>query len=329
MLANSPLTFLLASPEPALLAAVEPVLLTAGARVEVVLSAQAALASMTAPNPPGLALLDANLPGMAMGQLLAAMRAETGGKRFPIVLISDTVTQEWIDRLQEGMIDDLILRSDETSYWQLRLDLVLRTHRLAHELDTLREAAMKNAQLDRLTGVYNREALMAMLFRETDRVQRSNSSLCLVLFDIDDFGHWNSRLGADACDELLCQVAARTTRLLRSYDLLGRPGMDEFLVVLPGCSTANAVMLAERLRMDVFSSPFRVGGESIRLSACFGLASSRGRSPVVVLREAEEALERARGAGPETIQCFGDSLRPTPAPVTFLSPTSGDELLAW
>jgi GGDEF domain-containing protein len=105
--------------------------------------------------------------------------------------------------------------------------------------------------------------------------------------------------------------------------------MDEFLVVLPGCSTANAVMLAERLRMDVFSSPFRVGGESIRLSACFGLASSRGRSPVVVLREAEEALERARGAGPETIQCFGDSLRPTPAPVTFLSPTSGDELLAW
>jgi diguanylate cyclase (GGDEF)-like protein len=329
MLANSPLTFLLASPEPALLAAVEPVLLAAGARVEVVLTAHASLASMATPNPPGLALLDANLPGMAMGQLLAVMRSETGSKRFPIVLISDTVTQEWIDRLQEGMIDDLILRSDEASYWQLRLDLVLRTHRQAHELDTLREAAMKNAQLDRLTGVYNREALLAMLFRETDRVQRSNSSLCLVLFDIDDFGHWNSRLGADACDELLCQVAARTTRLLRSYDLLGRPGMDEFLVALPGCSTANAVMLAERLRMEVFSSPFHVGGESIRLSACFGLASSRGRSPVVVLREAEEALERARGAGPETIQCFGDSLRPTPAPVTFLSPTSGDELLAW
>ena len=64
-----------------------------------------------------------------MGQLLAAMRAETGGKRFPIVLISDTVTQEWIDRLAEGVIDDLILRSDEIAYWQLRLDLVLRTDR--------------------------------------------------------------------------------------------------------------------------------------------------------------------------------------------------------
>ena len=74
---------------------------------------------------------------------------------------------------------------------------------------------------------------------------------------------------------------------MRSYDVLGRPGMDEFLVVLPGCSATNAMMLAERLRMDVFSLPFHVAGESIRLSACFGLASSIGRSPVVVLREGE------------------------------------------
>ena len=78
-----------------------------------------------------------------------------------------------------------------------------------------------------------------MLFRETDRAQRMNSSMCLVLFDIDDFGHWNSRLGVDACDELLCQVANRTGALLRSYDMLGRPGMDEFLIALPACSPAT------------------------------------------------------------------------------------------
>jgi diguanylate cyclase (GGDEF)-like protein len=322
-------TFLLASPEPALLASVEPALLAAGARVEVVLSAQAALNSMKAVNPPALALLDATLPGMPMGQLLAAMRAEGEIARFPIVLISDTVTHESTDWLAQGVIDDLILRGDEIAYWQLRLDLVLRRDVVARELDSLRNAATQNAQLDRLTGVYNREALLAMLFRETDRVQRLNSSLCLVLFDIDDFGHWNSRLGADACDELLVQVANRASRLLRSYDLLGRPGMDEFLVVAPGCSVNNAMMLAERLRMDVFSSPFHVRGESIRLSACFGVASSGGRSPVVVLREAEKALQQARSAGPESIECFADPLRSTPGPVAFLSPSPDDELLAW
>jgi GGDEF domain-containing protein len=88
-------------------------------------------------------------------------------------------------------------------------------------------------------------------------------------------------------------------------------------------------MLAERLRLDVFSMPFRVAGESIRLSACVGIATSHGRSPVVVLREAELALQWARAEGPETIECFGESQRLAHAPVTFLSPTSGDELLAW
>jgi diguanylate cyclase (GGDEF)-like protein len=329
MLAHNPFTFLLASPEPALLAAIEPVLLDAGGRVEVVLSAQAALAFMTAPNPPGLALLDANLPDMAMGQLLTAARAGANGKRFPVVLIADTVTPEWMDGMAEGEIDDLIPRAAEPAYWQLRLDRVLHTHSLTRELETLRTAAASNAQLDRLTGVYNREALLAMLFRETDRAQRMNSPLSLVLFDIDDFGHWNSRLGANICDELLCQAASRTTRLLRSYDLLGRPGMDEFLVAMPGCTPANAETLAERLQRDVFSLPFRVAGESIRLSACIGIASSQGRSPVVVLREAEKALQIAKEAGPESIQCFGETQRPVSAPVAFLSPTSGDELLAW
>jgi diguanylate cyclase (GGDEF)-like protein len=283
--------FLLASSDTDLLAAIEPTLLAAGARIDIVLSAEAALASVSGPRPPNLILLDALLPGMPMGQLLAAVRAESESPRLPIVLIAGTVTQEGIDRLAEGAVDDLILRSAESTYWQLRLDLVLRNQRMAHELETLRDAALRNVQLDHLTGVYNRETLLAMLFRETDRVQRSQSAMCMVLFDIDDFGHWNSRLGVDACDEILCQVASRTAALLRSYDVLGRPGMDEFLIALPLCTPANAMALAERLRVEVFSTPFHVSGEAIRLSACFGIAVSHGRSPVVVLREAETALE--------------------------------------
>jgi len=78
-------TFLLASPEPALLASVEPALLAAGARVEVVLSAQAALNSMKAVNPPALVLLDATLPGMPMGASCWrpwGLRARSRGSRL-------------------------------------------------------------------------------------------------------------------------------------------------------------------------------------------------------------------------------------------------------
>jgi diguanylate cyclase (GGDEF)-like protein len=300
-----------------------------GARVEIFLSAEAALPALTAADAPTLALLDVNLPGMEMGQLLAAARAETSGRRFPIVLIADTVAQEWIDRLAEEVIDDLLPRAFQPAFLRLRLEAVLRNHRQSRELELLREATALNAQMDRLTGIYNRETMLSMLFRETDRVQRMKSPLCVILFDIDDFGHWNLRLGSETCDELLCQVAARTTRLLRSYDLLGRAGNDEFLMALPGCTSVNAVLMAERIRMDVFSAPFRVNGDAIRLSACFGIANSLGRSPVVVLREAEQALLVAKAIGPESIQCAGDFPEPAAAPVAFLSPTSGDELLAW
>jgi two-component system cell cycle response regulator len=353
----APPTFLLASAQPALLSRVQPAALAARARVEVAVTAEAALSAITkagalgsssqaslnsslhssldssfgaSPGPSlDLALLDNDLPGMETSRLLAAIRAEAGQPGLPLVMIADSITQEWLDWLAEGMIDDLIPRGAEPAYWQIRIERTLRAQRLVYEVNHLRQAAAGNAQLDRLTGVYNRDAMLTMLFRETDRIQRMNGSLSLILFDLDDFGHWNSRLGGEACDEMLCQVAARTARLLRSYDLVGRMGKDEFLVALPGCATANAEMLAERLRLEVFSSPFRVHGDSIRLSACFGIASSQGRSPVVVLREAEQALQCAKRTGPEAIQCFGTPAQPSPAPVSFLCATSGDELLAW
>jgi diguanylate cyclase (GGDEF)-like protein len=284
---------------------------------------------MVSSHPPYLALIDEGLPGMETSELLAKVRAEVGCARMPIVLISDTLTQGWYDRVGEGAISDVIPRHAQPLYWKLRVDRALRDHHLEREVEMLRESSTLNAQMDHLTGVYNRETLLGILFRETDRAQRLKSSLCMILFDIDDFGHWNSRLGTDVCDDLLCQVVGRTNRLLRSYDLLGRVGKDEFLVALPGCSSVNAAMLTERLRQDVFCTPFHVGSETIRLSACFGIASSRGRSPMVVLREAEQALQTARTAGPESIECFGDCAQVSAAPVSFFAPVSGERLLAW
>jgi two-component system, cell cycle response regulator len=329
MLAEPQINVLLASPQPDLLHTLEPLLAERAAHVHIALTAEAAMSQIASPVSHDLFLLDANLPGMETGQLLAAASGAPGSRRGPIVLISDTVTPETADRLCEGILADIVPGATQPAFWRIRIDAVLRMHALARQLDQLDESAATHALFDRLTGVYNREAILATLFRETDRAQRTKSSLCMVLFDIDDFGHWNSRLGAEACDDLLCQVAGRTNHQLRSYDLLGRVGKDEFLVALPDCSSATAVMLAERLRLDVFSAPFHVAGEAVRLSACFGISSSSGRSPLVVLRETEQALELARNAGPETIQCFGDCPQPAPGPVAFLSQSSGDQLLAW
>jgi diguanylate cyclase (GGDEF)-like protein len=129
---------------------------------------------------------------------------------------------------------------------------------------------------------------------------------------VDDFGHWKSELGEASCEELLREIAVRTARMLRSYDVLGRVGRDEFLIALPGCSTLNGVMLAERMRMEVFGEPFPAFDRQkmatlVRLSGSFAIAASRGRSPVVVLREAEATLAKAKEIGPDTIRVAGET----------------------
>ena len=319
MLAEIPPKILTASRDAALLADLQPVIAATGARVGVTDSAKAAFASMVDPPLPMLALLDAELPQSEIDQLIAAVHAATGTHTYPIVLLSDTVREEWHLRLAESVLDDIIPRAVTNPHWRLRLDSVLRACNRWREFDNLRATSQLNGQVDALTGLYNRSALLSTLFRETDRVQRLQTSLSLVLFEIDDFDHWRSRLSAKPCDDLLRAIVERCTRLLRSYDTFGRTGDHEFLLILPGCSSINATVLAERVRMDVFAYPIPSDGESLRLSARFGIASSQGRSPMVVLREAEMALHRAQESGPESIQCFVGRPDPQMDPIGFPS----------
>jgi diguanylate cyclase (GGDEF)-like protein len=156
---------------------------------------------------------------------------------------------------------------------------------------------------------YDRSDLISMLFRETDRTQRMKTSLCLVAFSIVELDELHRLHGTAISDDAVRQTIERTTRLLRSYDLLGRTAFNQVLIALPGCDTFNGTALAGRIQMKVFATPFIVARQLTRLSACFGIARSGGRSPIIVLREAESALQSAREHGPNSIQIFDDRKR--------------------
>lgn len=302
---------LLISPDSSLASELQQIFSSLGLHVETIANEEAALNLLTSLQDSRIVLLDARLAGVANGRLLAAMQESGAHKKHPIALIAEYISDEWIARLREGVIDDIVPRGSDAAVWSAHLSTMRRGHALYCELERLRETSLTEVQHDRITGTFNRAAMLTLLFRETDRVQRLRGSLCLVLFDIDDFSHWNRELGPDVCDELLREIAERTGKILRSYDLLGRTGRDEFLLALPGCSTVNAMMTAERLRIDVFGEPFEVKDSMddarIRLTACYAVVASFGRSPVVVVREAERTLAWAKQSGPESIRCASES----------------------
>jgi two-component system, cell cycle response regulator len=322
MLSDIPPVVLLASSDSALVADLRRIFDGLGLRVNVTADGEQTLAALEPIRLSGLAaepaaghtavlvLLDTRLPGMTSGRLLAAMHQHGARRHCAIALIAERAADEWIARLREGVIDDIAPRNADAETWKTRVNTMQRGHALVCELELLRQAGQAEAKHDPLTGTLNRETLLTILFRETDRVQRLHGTLSVMVFDVDDFELWNREVGREGGDQLLREVARRTDRILRTYDALGRLGRDEFLLALPGCDATHATTLAERLRMEVFGEPLwvRNGQEEIvkaRLSACFGIAVSRGRSPVVVLREAEQALAHAKHAGPGSIRYAG------------------------
>lgn len=308
------LAVLVVSADPLLRTALQQIFHTLDWRVQTVMEGESELDAMRSLEDSGIILLDSHLAAVASGRLLEAMLPIGLHRRCAIALIADEVSDEWITRLREGAIDDIVPRNADAAVWNTRLSAMRRGHELYCEVEHLREAALTEIRHDRVTGALQREAILTSLFRETDRVQRLHGALTLVLFDVDDFGHWTRTLGRDACDGILHEVAQRTRRILRSYDLFGRTGNDEFLLALPGCSIVNAAMMAERLRVELFGDPFQVENERgetrhVRLTSCFAVTSSRGQSPLVVLREAEQILTLAKRSGPDSIRCAGGLLR--------------------
>lgn len=148
----------------------------------------------------------------------------------------------------------------------------------------------------------SRDELITTLFRETDRAQRMKTPLALILCGVAEWDSWSSALEMQTLAAVQQQVIERMIRALRCYDTAGLCGSGVFGLVLPGCSSFSAVAKAERLRSAVFSSPLRSDGDEVLLSGCFGVAGSGGRSPLVVLRNAEDALRKAKALGPGSIQ---------------------------
>lgn len=254
---------------------------------------------------PAIALLDMDLPSPGAVEIAREVGQRPGLRRTWLVLMSAGEREGCVRAALEAGCDDFLAIPADPVDFQVHMHAAERAWRLMDQMRRQTAELRFHSTHDALTGLWNREALLSQIFQETDRVQRMKTDLCLMLLDLDEFSRINHDYGYEAGDKVLTGLANRFRRQLRSYDLMGRCGEDEFLLALPGCRRDDAAALAERIRQTILARPFAVGNEATTLTASFGIAVSRGRSPLVVLREAERALSEAKLSGKNCVRCAG------------------------
>ncbi|TML09712.1 MAG: GGDEF domain-containing protein [Actinobacteria bacterium] len=173
-------------------------------------------------------------------------------------------------------------------------ELALRAGPAIENAKRFREARQL-ADLDALTGLHNRRYFHETLDREVARAQRYDRTLALVVLDLDDFKAINDRIGHLTGDAVIAESAERVRDVVRSADIACRVGGDEFAVILPESTLADADQLYQRLQAVVSARPI---GQAGRLSFSAGVAELKPEDdPTGFFERADEALYRAKERG--------------------------------
>lgn len=202
-----------------------------------------------------------------------------------------------------------------------------RVRELKERLATLESAnldlMLRNSALseisarDSLTGLYNRWYVMEKIDSEMNRSIRHGSPVSLIMLDIDHFKRVNDSFGHSAGDRVLRSVGQVLRDSCRVYDVAGRYGGEEFCIVLPETRVGSTTVVAERIRERLATSRFKVGDDSVIVTASIGIAGvdssevEGALSSSMLIDRADQALYAAKHHGRNRVEMWDVAMHGT------------------
>ncbi|MGB7815600.1 MAG: GGDEF domain-containing protein [Methylotenera sp.] len=186
------------------------------------------------------------------------------------------------------------------------LFVLMLSYKLSQNLESI-------ATIDSLTGVLNRRGLEEAALKMQDICKRINLSMAVLLIDIDHFKKVNDQYGHLCGDDVLRHLAKVIAGILRSSDVLGRYGGEEFCVFLPNTAEDDAVGLAERIRAGIEASPLKVNRTAIKTTVSIGVADSvrAGYDFKGLVATADSAMYAAKNSGRNRVMSYTQITRDT------------------
>jgi two-component system cell cycle response regulator len=263
-----------------------------------------------------LVILSLSLSDSDPLRMVSQWRAHEDHRELPVLLMADDGE---LPRLAKGLdlgANDYLIRPVDRNELLARVRIQLRRKRLQEQLRDNYRKSLSLALTDELTGLYNRRYVFAHLQELLGRMPASANEIAVLLFDVDHFKQVNDCHGHPAGDEVLQGLSVRALRHVRSVDLIGRLGGEEFIIVMPETSLGGAVVVADRLRAAIAHEPFvlRDSGEPLVVTISIGVAAAgRGEELERVLKRADDALYAAKHAGRNRVIAFSEQHLPTTA----------------
>lgn len=232
----------------------------------------------------------------------AQIRSDEATRSLPILAIVDFDERSRLVKALEIGVNDVLPRPIDPQELSARVKTQIRRKRYTDYLRENLDQSLELAVTDQLTGLHNRRYMESQLDALVRRaVVGGGDPVALLVIDIDHFKKVNDGFGHAVGDEVLREFAVRLASNVRAIDLPVRFGGEEFVVVMPETELEHAHRIAERIRLHVAGSPFRVmgGEELLTVTISIGVAASlrADDTPAKLIRRADEAMYEAKARG--------------------------------